>query len=395
MRHSRKILGTLATTGLLLAISPQAAYALDAQEVAERVRSTFVTQGLTPSWSGVEGTPARMTLRNVTVSAVGQDESLPLGDIVITDATEDGEAIVAGTMSIPLFVHSADGVNVNIENMSVSGLRMTPEDSGDQLAGIAFYESGQVGSLVVAMEGTELVSMRDLTTSATRPEDGQPLTFSGRANSITIDLGAVDDQQTATVSQALGLETINGSFSFSGSWSPEDGRLAVEQYDMAVQDAGTLGFTFDISGYTPAFLKALRDVQAKMADATEEEQAMQGMAMLGLLPQLNLHGARLRFDDDSLTQKVLAFLGAQQGVQAGDIANQAKAVLPFAMAQLNNPQLTAEVSAAVNAFLDNPESLEISIEPENPIPFALVAAGAMTAPQALPQQLGLRVRANR
>lgn len=395
MTYHGKILGTLATTGLLLALAPQAAHALEASEVADQVRSTFIAQGFTPSWTGVEGTSSRMTLKNVTIAVAGESETLPLGDIEISDATQDGDTIVVGTMSMPRFVYAAEGVNLNIQNMSVSGLRLTPEESDDELAGIAFYEAARMDSLVAMMDGSELVSMRDVTMSATRPDGDRPMNFSGLARSIVIDLGAVEDPQAAMATQALGFDKINGSFTLTGTWSPQDGRLAIEKYDISVEEAGTLGFTFDISGYTPAFLKALREVQARMAEASEEEQAMQGMAMLGLMQQLNLHGAKLRFDDNTLTQKVLAFVAAQQGAQPADIANQAKAILPFAMMQLNNPQLTAEVSAAVNAFLDNPESLEISIEPENPIPFALVAAGAMTAPQALPQQLGLRVRANR
>ena len=52
------------------------------------------------------------------------------------------------------------------------------------------------------------------------------------------------------------------------------------------------------------------------------------------------------------------------------------------------------MSAAVSAFLDNPESLEIRVEPENPLPFAMIAASAMTAPTSLPQQLGVGVSAN-
>lgn len=395
MTHHRKFIRALSLSGFILAIAPQTALALDADEVAARLQSTFQAQGFTPSWTGVDGTPARMTLRNVSVSAAGEEGSIALGDIEISDATKDGDVIVVGTMSMPRFVYAAEGVNLNMENMSISGLRLTPEESDDDLAGIAFYEAAKMEGLVATMDGAELVSMRNLTMSATRPADGAPMTFSGIASEIKVNLGAVDDPQTAVASEVLGFDKIVGSFELSGYWSPQDGRLAIEKYDIDVDQAGKLGFSFDISGYTPEFLKSLREVQAKMAEASEEEQAMQGMAMLGLMQQLSLHGAKLRFDNTMLTQKVLAFVAAQQGVKPGDIANQAKAVLPFAMAQLNNPQLTAEVSGAVNAFLDNPESLEVSIEPENPIPFALVAAGAMTAPEALPQQLGLRVRANR
>jgi len=77
-----------------------------------------------------------------------------------------------------------------------------------------------------------------------------------------------------------------------------------------------------------------------------------------------------------------------------DIANQAKAIVPFGMAQLNNPELTSQVSDAVNTYLDDPKSLEISAKPASPVPFALIMAGAMSNPKELTKTLGVAVKAN-
>jgi hypothetical protein len=51
--------------------------------------------------------------------------------------------------------------------------------------------------------------------------------------------------------------------------------------------------------------------------------------MLGLMQQLTVNAAAVRFDDDSLTGKVLNYMAGQQGAQPADIANQAKAIVPF------------------------------------------------------------------
>jgi hypothetical protein len=132
-----------------------------------------------------------------------------------------------------------------------------------------------------------------------------------------------------------------------------------------------------------------------MAEKPEgADSSAEGMAMLGLLQQLTFNGASIRFDDDSLTNKVLEYVGKQQGMSAKDIANQAKAIVPFGMAQLNNPELTAQVTAAVSKFLDDPKSLEIAAEPASPVPFALLMANGMSNPLELPKTLGLTVTAN-
>jgi hypothetical protein len=77
-----------------------------------------------------------------------------------------------------------------------------------------------------------------------------------------------------------------------------------------------------------------------------------------------------------------------------DIANQAKAIVPFLTAQLNNPELSAEITAAVSKYLDDPQSIEVVAAPPAPVPFALIAAGAMSTPLDLPKTLGVSVIAN-
>ena len=111
------------------------------------------------------------------------------------------------------------------------------------------------------------------------------------------------------------------------------------------------------------------------------------------MQQLTINNMSVRFDDDSLTNKVLEFIGKQQGVSAKDLANQVKALVPFATGQLNNPELAAQVSAAVNTYLDDPKSLEIEAAPSAPVPFSAIMGGAMTNPMSLTQTLGLKVTA--
>jgi hypothetical protein len=117
--------------------------------------------------------------------------------------------------------------------------------------------------------------------------------------------------------------------------------------------------------------------------------------MLGLMQQLTFNSASIRFDDDSFTSKAMDYAAKMQGVKASDLANQAKAILPFLLAQLNNPEFTTQVTQAVTAYLDDPQSIEIDAKPENPVPFALIMAGAMSGtPQDLIKTLAVSVTAN-
>jgi hypothetical protein len=116
--------------------------------------------------------------------------------------------------------------------------------------------------------------------------------------------------------------------------------------------------------------------------------------MLGLMQQLSFNSAQISFFDDSLTNKVIGLVAGMQNMKPEDIKNQAKGMVPFLMMQLNNPELTNMVTAAVTKFVDAPKSLVITAEPAAPIPFASIMASAMGAPQTIPQQIGLKVTAN-
>jgi hypothetical protein len=155
-----------------------------------------------------------------------------------------------------------------------------------------------------------------------------------------------------------------------------------------------MDISLKMSGYTPEFIRSLHAIRKKIAEAPQDQKTAQSMALLGLFQQLSFGSATIRFDDDSLTGKIMDYVAAQQGTQRGDVANEAKAVLPFALAKLNNPDLTAAITKAVSTYLDDPKNLAIVAAPPNPVPLALIAAGAMGAPQQLPETLGVKVIAN-
>lgn len=393
MTYLNSKLRGLAVCGLVLAGMPHVAHAQSADEVAERIQALLAYQGMQVSWTGIAEQGDDIVLQGVSASIDNLEGIAPIGDITLSDISEDGDMIVVGSVTMPEYYRSEDEMTLMINGVSITGLQLPAVNSADAMTTVLLYDSVDVGEVSFFGGGEEIFAIRQLHAETETADDGT-LSFSGAVEDFSLNLAMVDDAQSKAVIDALGYQIIKGYVEMAGTWNPQDGRMIIDQYETSIADAGTIGMTLDISGYTPQFMQALRDIQARNAASEGQDQTAQNMAMLGLMQQINLHGATMRFDDDSLTEKVLAFVAAQQGAQPADIKNQAKAVLPFALAQVGNPELTMAVSAAVNAFLDNPESLEIRVEPENPIPFALVAASAMTAPQSLPQQLGFEIAAN-
>lgn len=396
MTLHRTALRTFALSSFLVGLPFHAAMAQDAAAVGERMKAVLAGQGIELAWSGISGDATETVISGATMTVTGVPGSTEIGDVTLADITEDNGAYTIGTVTLPNYSTTEDGATIDIAGISLTGLRLPAEGDTDPIAALMLYESAEMESLVVRLGDKTPFSMNQLHFEITPPQGGNPMEFSGAAEKFTADLTLIDDADSKKTMEALGYQTISGYFELAGSWQPSDGRLELSQYDISIENAGTIGFTFDLGGYTPDFIKAMQEMQKNMANQPEgADNSAQGIAMLGLMQQLTFHSASLRFDDDSLTGKALDFVAAQQGVKAADLANQAKAIVPFLMAQLNNPDLTSQATAAISAYLDDPKSIEVSAEPGNAVPFAMIMAGAMSpSPQDLLKTLAVTVIAN-
>lgn len=394
MTIQRSTLKTLAFSTFLLTLPLNAAFAQDTA-VADRLKAALTAQGVDITWTGVSGDNSSMVLQGVSVKPAAEKEALPIGDIKLEGVTEANGGFDVATITTSAFEHSKDGVTLNLTPFVIHDANIPAEGATGPLGSMMMYKSAELENLTVKVADKTAFSMDGLAVQITPPADGKAMEFSATTEKFNADLTLVDDAKSKEAIEALGYQNISGNIEIGGTWQPSDGKMDLSKYDISVENAGTLGMTFGLGGYTIDFVKSMQEMQKKLAAQPEgADNSAQGMAMLGLLQQLSFNSASVRFDDDSLTGKVLEYVGKQQGMSGKDIANQAKAIVPFGMAQLNNPELTAEVTAAVSKYLDDPKSLEISAEPPAAVPFALIMAGAMSNPLDLPKTLGVHVKAN-
>jgi len=385
----------LGISTLVLASLAGAAFAQDATAVAERLKSTLAKQGTEIGWASVSGDGGTVTLEGVTVGVAGTPEKVNLGTLTLEGVEEADGGFTIGAAKFPEYSINEGGINFEMKGTAINGLVLPAEGSTDPLAGMLFYDTADIASVNVKMGDKQVFTLEGAHAEMSAPEGDTPMEFTVDIPTMSADLTAIPDPQTQAVITELGYQQIRGLIKMEGTWSPKSGQMELSQYDMTVNDAGTLGMTFDLSGYTPEFIKSLQELQKQMASQPGGgDQSAQGMAMLGLMQQLTFNSAAIKFTDASLTNKVLGYVAKMQGQKPADIANMAKAMIPFGMAQLNNPELTTQVTNAVSAFLDNPKSLTISADPENPVPFAVLMAGGMGDPTTLPKTLGVSVSAN-
>lgn len=333
---------------------------------------TFTDATLTP-----EGAPP---LRFETMTFRGVEEQ-PEGGYTVEEAR------------VPDVEVEEDDTVVTIRDISVSALEIPAGTGGDDpLANMVFYERARMGETSVVVDDTEVFSLDEMVIDVSRRPDNAGLDTMVRAEGMVADLSTVEDPKVKAALEAFGYERLTGRFALSAGWDTEDGTVDIGDYALEVDDVGKLALALRFSGYTPEFLDALQEMQEQAETGASDE--MTGMAMLGLMQQLTFERASVRFDDAGLTVKALNYAGSQQGIDGEQMAAAVKGMLPFFLGQLQNPEFQQEISEAVETFLDDPQSLTIRADPEEPVPFMSIVGAASAAPQTLPDILNVTVSAN-
>lgn len=395
MSGIRSTFSILALAGLVAAAPMSAALAQEAQDVAESFRALMDRQGVKTEWSGIEESGGTVTLEDVSITPEGTDKALSVGDLTLENVSEDGDHYRVGAISLPTYEQTVEGgFTARMEDMSISGLILPKDIEADPFAGIMRYDQAQVSSATVSHGDRQLFSLTGLDIQMMTPEQDGALEFHGNVKNFSADLEAVTEEDAKAALGKLGYEKITGHGTMAGSWRPSDGRLILSQYEVTVDDAGTFGITLDMGGYTPEFMKTMREMGQQMESASDDQKTAQALALLGMTQQLTFHGAMIRFSDDSLTNKALGYVAEQQGSRAADVANQMKALIPLQLTPYLGAEMTGRVTDAVSRYLDDPQSLEIRAAPEKPVPLQVLMAAAMASPEALVDRLGLKIIAN-
>src|SRR5690606_16701640 len=114
----RHLLPSLLLAGLLAGASP--AFALEAKDVAERLKTLLAQQQIELSYDGASLDGSDVTLTGVAVKPIGESESFPLGDLTLQDVTEEADgSFRIGMLAMSELERSDGDVTVSLADLSV------------------------------------------------------------------------------------------------------------------------------------------------------------------------------------------------------------------------------------------------------------------------------------
>ncbi|KQT52957.1 MULTISPECIES: hypothetical protein [unclassified Aureimonas] len=384
---SKRILAGLA----LLMLGSTSALAADAQAFANRLKVLSTAQGLPMSFAGAEESGDNVVLKGVTIGE-GANASAPT-DVTFEGVTgSDAEGWTVARIPVADIVKKDGAKTVTVSGAEVTGFKVAGTAGASTLPGQSdfYFDSAKLAGVTVEEGGAKMVEIADASLVNTAA-DGGGLTTEAEVGSIKADFTKGEQNETTKAIVDFGYPQLSGTGSVSAAWNPTSGELSLDPLNISFENVGALDVSYQVNGYTPAFIASMREVQKQMAANPDGNG---GMAVFGLLSQLSLASTVVSYSDDSFANKMLDYQAKQAGTTREALIAGIVGQVGGMLASLQNPEFQTEVSTAVETFLKDPQSLTVAIEPDAPIPATQIMGAAMGAPQTLPSVLHLSVTAN-
>lgn len=371
-----------------------AAMAADANAVAERIKALYAKQGGELSFANVQASGSDIVLQGTKIKlpTIGEKETA-IGDVTlqnVQDAPDGGYSIEQVTVpDLALAGETDKNDKAEMKGLAMQNVHIPSEKAKGPLDSIVMYDKLKIDEILFGTPGKDGAKVKgfDLSLDTTNKAEKIGYVWTIANIDATFEKGGKNPLAP------LDMNTFNGSLTSKGSWSPTSGDTSLDQLELEAKELGKINITGSLGGYDLAFLEAVQKTQENMSKADADKDAA-GLAILGLAEQLNLKNLSIRFDNDTLTQKVLDYYAKQQGADGKQLGEQMKMMVPLMATQLKNPEFAQQLKVAADKYFTDPKSLTISASPDQPVTFASIVATASLDPTKIIQLLKISVDAN-
>ena len=402
MHYSRKIFIILCLSGTALAF-PAMAQEDEVPAVAQAFFDNIErqTQSEVDYESAEEDGDGNVTITNLTLTrkAVSEEPavSFKLAEATFEDVTEESDSLFkvgsASFTGVTVDVTSKDlSFNVTMPESSAEGwfirkLGENPTPLEQFLDDSALAEKMTGGKITFSSNGRSVTADGLETTWS-----GDPNTGSGSYTMKLVNI-AIPESLIALADQGgmlkqLGYTSLNFDITGDGKLEIADGNIAVD-FNFGFGGRGTSNLKFGIAA-ADLPLTAYTELQNAQKAGKEPDFA----ALMPQIQNITLSGLSFRFEDASLTKKLLPMLAAMQGMDEKTLIASAGPMMQLGLMQLQNEAFAKQASAAVNSFLNDPKSITITAAPAAPVKVSDIMAMNPNAPGEAITKLGVSVSAN-
>lgn len=394
-----------------LALAPLPALALEADGFAEAFKALIAAQDGDLNYASASLDGDAVTLTGATLAPVlpeGVETEAPtieLGDLTFQGVTETEIGYEAASLMREGVSGSADDINEEGDDLSwaigrlgMEGITVPNAEAESEKAVMArtgaFYDRGFIEDASISLNGEEYVTLASAETGA--DIDASPVTFAGSITDLVTDLTVAADKAPDLQAwiEGTGYDVITIDYESDGTWDLEDGTLDAATNRLTLEGMGEFDMTLNLAGMTPAFLEAVQEASEQLQSGEQAAQQAGQMQVLGLLSQLSFGELTLAYRDGGMADKLLDYYATVEGTTREQLVTDTLAVLPLALGQLGAPELQAQITEAATAFLNDPQSMVVSLKPDAPVPAPVLMGAAASSPAQLFEALNATVTSN-
>lgn len=368
----------LGGAAIILVYGAAPASAADANQIADALVAALTASGESKaSFDSASAAGDDVTVTNLKVD--GDDgSSVTIPTVFITNAQPRSQGgFTASALSFDNATMLSDGNTITWGVASATDALVPSADEIKSKAKVRPFSTMNIANMKIS--GGELpvpLDIANVGVAVDLDDGGLPRDFSLNVASINIpaEFIANADNDFQQLVEGLGYDSFVVNLMVEGGYETAQDRLTLRSFAIDAPEVGKFTLATTISG-------------VKASDLASDQSP-------DALANGKLESLTMRFDNAGVVERALDMQAKMMGASREDIVAQLNGALPFMLNAINNPPFQEKVAKAAQAFLSNPQSLTITANPAQPVPFQEIMGSAMAAPQTLPDALAIDVTAN-
>ena len=394
---------SLAAAALLsAALIPGLAHADDAPPAVKAFLDNLQRQtSATPTYDSLKVDGSNVTITNLALTKPAKDAdpamSVKTAEVAFTGITDQGNALwqigkASFTNTSLQLIGKGSNLSITIPGATAEGwyiraLPATPTPKDELLSTLTFANKMSSGPITITSSG-QTVKIDGIDTTW----NGDPATgmgkFSLKVNNLAVPEATLAAFDTGNMWKQLGYSGLNFDIATDGDLAPTGDNLAYSfNLSLGARNVGSLSLNAAVDNLPiAAYAQMLKD-----------QMAGKGIDFAAMSPQLQgveIKGGSLRFEDASITNKMLPQIATMQGMDEKVLLASIPPTVQLTLVQFQNEALTKQAVDAVTKFLADPKSLMVSLKPAAPMKVSDISAMDPAKPGDAITKLGVTVTAN-
>lgn len=394
------------------------AWAVDANSFTERLQNNLKSSGWTLSASKSETDGSDIVLHDIDVGviavkqeqpdnqepAANQDQSSQaeppfkfdkIEELRFKNVTEDKDGnYLAKNVTLPILTSENKDFKIFIEDLNFADIKLASDKNSNPIVSYLPYQSMTIGQLYLTHDDQTFLLLDQLAMQNTPQPDKKLIDIKAGVKSFNYDPEKTGVPSAAKWLHSVGYNNLAGSFQSHALWDVENGKYNADRNEIVIKNAGKLNISLNLEGITEDLVQSI-DTLRKTVFAKDHDENALLIGYFGLIQQIKFAKLKIRYDDNSLTNKILDYFAQQNNVSRADFIKQIETTLPIIGTQINDPEFVKTTNEQLATFLDNPKSLTISASPNKSVSLPILMATGTASHAQLIDLLKVKVEANK